>query len=79
MYTINMITIVSKPTDLKICKKCNRPNWYENETCTHIDCDSNSFHSDGEGVQKWVDEEYVFYDTECGYDEWETDNVEVEV
>lgn len=33
--------IVSKPSDYKVCDKCDSINWYENEEC--VNCDSSAF------------------------------------
>jgi len=63
--------VLMKPTDFKVCEKCGRINWYENESC--ISCGGFDFDGRLETVEKAIGAEYGFYvDTE-GYSEEEVD------
>jgi len=69
--------IFQKPNDYKLCNKCNRLNWYENDCC--IECGSDDFKECGDGVEKWVNDEYEYWISTEGYSEEEADNVFVEI
>ena len=79
MYDIQMIIIETKPSDFKVCKKCKCLNWYENEDCVRTDCDGTEFDESEEAVNRWVKEEYEFWQEEEGYTEEEVESLYVEV
>lgn len=84
MYTITLITAKSKPTDLKICSKCNSLNWHENEECAIcaslcIEPVSKSFKTPGEGVLEAIEEDYTFYMTEEGMSEAEANQALISI
>ena len=70
---LNVICV--KQSDYKICNKCGAINWYENEKCI---CDNNTFDESENAVDKWVTEEYEFWESE-GLIEGEIDNIFVDV
>jgi ribosomal protein L40E len=49
--------ILSKPEDFKICLKCGRINWYENEDC--LDCRGKRFRK---ATEKDVEELVAYLD-----------------
>ena len=76
-YEVSYIEILSKPSDFKICDKCGRINWYENEVC--IDCGNDDFRDDQKEVEIAVDKEIFFYTESEGYTEEQAENIIVEV
>ena len=80
MYSIELITIRSKPTDFKICKQCRGINWHENEKCLQcvpmmMKSISTEFNEDGTGVVEYLKSEYDFYQEEEGMSKEEADRV----
>jgi hypothetical protein len=75
MYEFTTDYLLAKPTDFKMCVECKRPNWYENEYCTHLDCTSTKFRKNG--VIGYIKRDYKFYRNE-GYSEEEIDNILIE-
>lgn len=75
MYEFTLDYLLAKPTDFKKCVKCNRPNWYENDECVHLDCTSTKFRKNG--VISYIKEDYRFYKSE-GYSEEEIDGILIE-
>jgi len=71
-----MIQIVQKLNDFKVCKECSRINFYENEQCINENCSSIGFFEDENHVQHKVNLEYKFYHDE-GYSEDEIDEIEI--
>ena len=65
--------ILGKPSDFKVCKNCNRVNWYENEEC--IECGKNVFDDSKEEVIKNIESEIKFYIETEGYTEGEAEDV----
>ena len=65
--------IICKPSDFKICKKCNSVNWYENENCHN--CDNTEFKEDEQSVIEWCQKEYKYWKEIEIYDEEEADNI----
>ena len=80
MYEFELISVVSKPSDFKICKKCQRLNWYENEECSNPCCNSteSDFDESHEAIEKWVEDEYAFYMDEEGMTEEQVDHILIE-
>jgi len=78
MKEMDLQGCIQKPSDLKVCKKCNRLNWYENETCISQDCRSEVFLEDEDIIVCVIEEEYKFYKEE-GFSEIEVDNIFIEV
>jgi RNA polymerase subunit RPABC4/transcription elongation factor Spt4 len=69
--------ILGKPSDFKVCKKCGRINWYENEKC--IGCNSKKFDKNTEVVIEAVEKEYDYWINIEKYTEEEANDVVVEV
>lgn len=69
--------IYSKPGDFKVCRHCNRINWYENEIC--IECGETGFVKDEKKVKRRIEDEYKFYKDVEGYTEEEIDEMFTEV
>jgi uncharacterized protein with PIN domain len=69
--------ILGKPSDFKVCEKCGRINWYENEKC--IECNSEKFDESEKAVIKAVKQEYNYWINIEKYTEEEADNVIVDV
>jgi len=69
-------SISGNPNDYKICKNCGVLNFHENESC--INCNSTKFKQTGEGVQKYVKEDYEFFKQE-GYKENKINNIKLNV
>jgi hypothetical protein len=80
VYEFELISVESKPSDFKICKKCKRLNWYENEECVNFDCDATEedFDESHEAVEKWIEDEYAFYMDEEGMTEEQVDHILIE-
>ena len=74
-----LIDIYCKQSDYKVCKKCKRLNWYENESCVNTDCCSNSFTDKDIDIEEAFAKEWTFWIDEEGYTEKEADRVRVEV
>ena len=72
-----LAVIFGKESDYKLCKGCNRLNWYENEEC--IECYKTEFKEVGKDIRKWIDDEYKFWVEEEKYSEEDADDVLVEV
>jgi len=79
MIEMELLTAVGKPSDLKVCQVCKWLNWYENESCRNVDCDSDSFHEDHKSVTLAVQSEYDFYMTEEGMTEEQVDHIYIEL
>ena len=83
MYNIELLTVISKPTDFKICKQCKGLNWYENEECLHCNDrgmeTSSDFNETKEAVNEYLKSEYEFYQEEEGMSESEVDRILVDV
>jgi hypothetical protein len=73
--TTELHRVVCKSNDYKICTKCKKLNWYENERCCESSCGHTKF--DASLVLSYAEDEYEFY-TEEGYTESEIDNIEIE-
>lgn len=69
--------IFVKPSDFKVCKECNRINWYKNDHC--IECGSEKFDNEERKVREAIEREYDFYEQEEGYTEEEIDAILTEV
>ena len=74
---VTLDTLVMKPSDFKVCEKCGKINWYENEDC--IECGENKFNDSKVAVMKWAKDEYDYWMNVEGYTEEEADNVYIEV
>ena len=72
---VRLDQIEFKPSDFKICKSCNKINWYENETCA---CGENNFNESENAVEKAHQDEFDFWISE-GYSEAEADAILYEV
>jgi len=79
MIEMELMTAVSKPSDLKVCHKCGLLNWYENEVCRNTVCTCTEFHEDQQNVNLAIQEEYNFYMVEEGMSEEEVDHIYIEV
>jgi len=55
-----LMQIQAKPSDYKICRFCNKINWYENENC--VQC--------GEYNKFWISENKVIDAIELEYAFW---------
>lgn len=76
---MEMITAFSKPSDVKICKRCNKINWYENKYCADPDCTSHDFVEDAESVTKVLESVYKFYMKEMLMSKEEVDHILIKV
>ena len=75
---MNYVQILGDVSSFKVCKKCNRINWYENEEC--IECGGTEFYKGEKRILKVIDEDVEFYMNEEGYEQEEAlENVWVEV
>jgi RNA polymerase subunit RPABC4/transcription elongation factor Spt4 len=72
-----LVDILQKLNDFKVCKKCGRINWYENENC--IECSSDEFDKSREAVRVAIENEYNYWINIEKYTEEEADNVIVDV
>lgn len=72
---VRLDQIQFKPSDFKVCKSCNKINWYENEACS---CGENDFKESEEAVKKAYQDEFDFWICE-GYSEAEADAILYEV
>lgn len=77
MYKHSLGYIESKPTDFKICKKCNTLNWYENIECITHYCGSKEFDNSEDEVLAWVEEEYRYW-KEDGFNKLVIDEMTVD-
>ncbi len=68
--------IIGKKNDFKLCKQCERINWYENKIC-HC-CNGKEFNDHGKKIIEYVEYDYKFY-KKLGYDEEEIDKILVDI
>jgi hypothetical protein len=70
--------IKSKIFDYKVCKKCLRINWYENEECCL--CQNKTFSKNKKLINNYINSEIKFYQTE--YEEYNLEdimNIKIEI
>ena len=72
---VRLDQIEFKPSDFKVCKSCEKINWYENEECV---CGENDFNESEDAVKKAHQDELDFWIGE-GYSEAEADAILCEV
>ncbi|MCI4436858.1 MAG: hypothetical protein JHC33_08645 [Ignisphaera sp.] len=75
MIERKLIDIFSKPSDFKVCGRCNRINWYENYKCVSYSCNSVVFI---DTVDIALKDEYAYWQNEEGYTEEEADEIFLE-
>lgn len=73
---VRLDQIQFKPSDFKVCKSCNKINWYENEICFF--CGKRAFNNSKKMVEKAYQNELDFWISE-GYSEAEADAIFYEV
>ena len=76
---VQLSDIFQKPSDFKVCKACKRLNWYENEACINIDCNSHKFDSSESSVLNMYTKETDYWICVEDYGEKEADRVFLEV
>lgn len=74
-------SIMSKPSDYKICTTCGAINWYENEECSNMFCTGEypKFDSELESVKSAVNTELDYWMETEGYNFSEAQDVIVTV
>ena len=73
---VRLDQICFKPSDFKICKECEKINWYENRKCS---CGSKKFTTSKQAILRAYEKELIFWIKEEGYNKEEADGILQEV